>query len=192
VNAYAAEVAELVEGIVPHDAREADDRAATLAWIAGGAPLCRVAKPDTPPEHLVSYAVAVDPRRQELLLVDHRLAGLWLPTGGHVEPGEHPAVTARRELREELGLVAPPLGGVPGPLMVTRTTTVGRTAGHLDVSLWYPFEVARDRPLAHDAREFSAVRWWAPSAIAHAPGSRFDPELPRFAAKLTRALAPSP
>jgi hypothetical protein len=25
-----------------------------------------------------------------VLLCDHRLSGLWLPTGGHVESGEHP------------------------------------------------------------------------------------------------------
>ncbi|MEE3919135.1 NUDIX domain-containing protein [Micromonospora sp. BRA006-A] len=31
---------------------------------------------------------------------------MWLPSGGHVEPGEHPADTVRRELREELGVAA--------------------------------------------------------------------------------------
>ncbi|MGV9748387.1 NUDIX domain-containing protein [Rhodococcus zopfii] len=38
--------------------------------------------------------------------MDHIGAGLWLPTGGHVEPGEHPLDTAIRETREELGIDA--------------------------------------------------------------------------------------
>ncbi|MEV4702232.1 NUDIX domain-containing protein [Actinoplanes sp. NPDC049316] len=48
--------------------------------------------------------VPVDPGTGDVLLVDHRNARLWLPPGGHVEPGEAPAVTAGRELAEELGV----------------------------------------------------------------------------------------
>lgn len=98
--AYAQLVTEVVGGIHPLDERERRDQAETLAWIASGAPLCRTAKPATPPEHLVSYAVVVDPAAGQALLVDHRLSGLWLPAGGHVDPGEHPAATARRELTD--------------------------------------------------------------------------------------------
>ena len=36
-------------------------------------------KPDVPPKHLVSYFALVDDRRGKVLLVDHKLAGLWLP-----------------------------------------------------------------------------------------------------------------
>jgi 8-oxo-dGTP pyrophosphatase MutT (NUDIX family) len=39
-----------------------------------------------------------------VLLVDHKNARLWLPTGGHVEEGEDPRATVVRELKEELGL----------------------------------------------------------------------------------------
>ena len=66
----------------------------------------RRVKPATPPRHLVSYAALTDPRDWSVFLVDHRLAGLWLPPGGHVEPSEEPAVTAAREAREELGVDA--------------------------------------------------------------------------------------
>ena len=184
---YARLVAGLVRAIEPFDEREARDRADTLAWVASGATLCRTAKPATPPEHLVSYIVAVDPAERQVLLVDHRLSGLWLPAGGHVEPGEHPADTARREMDEELGIAASLLGDRDGPRMVTRTRTV--QGDHLDVSLWYAFAVPTSAELAWDRREFLGVRWWPYEAIRHGAATRFDPELPRFVAKLASGVS---
>ena len=61
-------------------------------------------KPDVPPKHLVSYFALVDEARGKMLLVDHKLAGLWLPSGGHVEPDEDPRATVVREIAEELNL----------------------------------------------------------------------------------------
>lgn len=125
---------ELVAAIDPLDPIEAGHQAEVLDWIDGGAPLWRTAKPATPPMHLVSYAVVVDGNppgsdAHHVLLVDHRLAGLWLPTGGHIEPGEHPATTARRELAEELG-ISPDAHPTFGhhPVLVTITETVGDAA----------------------------------------------------------------
>ncbi len=183
---YVELVAGVVAAIVPLDEREAHDQEETLAWARRGAPLCRTAKPATPPEHLVAYAVVVDADAGQVLLVDHRLSGLWLPAGGHVEPGEHPAAAARRELHEELGVDAPMLGagGHVEPWMVTRTTTIEQ-GEHLDVSLWFAFAVDAGAPLAWDRREFRGVRWWGFDEVAHGPGTRFDPELPRFVAKFT-------
>jgi len=43
----------------------------------------------------VSYLLLVDRPAGSVLLCDHRLSGLWLPAGGHVEPGEHPLGTVR-------------------------------------------------------------------------------------------------
>ena len=33
----------------------------------------------------MSYFALIDEQRGKLLLVDHKFAGLWLPSGGHVE-----------------------------------------------------------------------------------------------------------
>ena len=38
----------------------------------------------TPPKHLVSSFALVD--HDHIILVDHKYAERWLPTGGHVEP----------------------------------------------------------------------------------------------------------
>lgn len=87
--------------ITPLDATEREHLADALAWVDSGAELCRVVKPATPPKHLVSYFAVVD--GEHIVLVDHKNAKLWLPTGGHVVPGEHPRTTVLREFEEELG-----------------------------------------------------------------------------------------
>jgi 8-oxo-dGTP diphosphatase len=166
-----------VASIQPFDEQEEDHRSDALDWIDSGAPLFRTAKPATPPKHLVSYIAVVDGR--EILLVDHKNAQLWLPPGGHVEPGEHPRETVKRELLEELGFsVGHDIGE---PLMVTCTATVGLTSGHTDVSLWYVVTAARTQPVDYDANEFSGVRWFQYSEV---PSHRVDPHLTRFLAKL--------
>lgn len=170
-------IREEVQAISAFDDLERTHLAQTLAWIDAGAELCRRRKPASPPQHLVSYFVCVDGER--VLLVDHRDAGLWLPTGGHVEPGEHPRATVHRELFEELGVTAPL--ALDRPLMLTITETVGHTAGHHDVSLWYLIALRRTDRIRFDVREFCDVHWFDRRAL---PLERCDPHLPRFAAKL--------
>jgi 8-oxo-dGTP diphosphatase len=166
-----------VVSIRPFDEQEEIHQVDALAWIDSGAPLFRTAKPATPPRHLVSYFAVIDGR--EILLVDHKSAQLWLPPGGHVEPGEHPRHTVARELREELGFVAD--HNIAEPLMITCTTTVGLTSGHIDVSLWYVVTTPRTQPINYDEHEFADVRWFRYSDV---PLRRSDPHLARFLAKL--------
>lgn len=172
-NAIRAEVS----SIEACDALELAHRDDTLAWIDSGAELCRIHKPATPPKHLVSYFVLVD--GDHVLLVDHKKAELWLPTGGHVEPGEHPRSTVARELAEELKLALdePP----EAPLLLTVSETVGTTAGHTDVSLWYVLKGDRHARLDFDTEEFHSVRWFH---FDDAPLDRSDPHLSRFLRKL--------
>ena len=184
-----AEIRRIVSDIAPADELERTHQAEVLAWIDRGAGLHRLAKPATPPEHLVSYCIAIDPRRRSALLVDHRDAGLWLPTGGHVEPHEHPVEAARRELNEELGLAIDFWAGAGSePFFVTRTRTQGRSAGHVDISLWYVFATDETVSYDPDPGEFADTRWWPMADITDRPGARFDPHLPRFAAKVTAVL----
>jgi 8-oxo-dGTP pyrophosphatase MutT (NUDIX family) len=127
-----AKIREEVELIQPLDELERESKLDVLAWIDSGAKLCRLEKPATPPKHLVSYFAVVDD--DHLLLVDHINTELWLPAGGHVDPGEHPRDTALREAEEELSIEGEFLK--EGPVFLTVTETVGKTAGHTDVSLW--------------------------------------------------------
>lgn len=166
-----------VVSIQPVDEQEEAHQFDALAWIDSGAPLFRTAKPATPPKHLVSYFAVID--GHEILLVDHKSAQLWLPPGGHVEPGEHPRDTVARELREELGFDAG--HNIAEPLMITCTTTVGLTAGHIDVSLWYVVTTPRTQLINYDDQEFAGVGWFPYSDV---PLHRSDPHLARFLAKL--------
>jgi 8-oxo-dGTP diphosphatase len=150
-----------VASIQPCDELEETHRAETLAWIDSGAPVFRTAKPATPPKHLVSYCAVVD--GDNILLVDHRSAKLWLPPGGHVEPAEHPRETVVRELFEELKVVAE--HEITEPLMITCTRTVGLAAAHVDVSLWYVVAVDRSRSIQLDEQEFAAVEWFSFSDV---------------------------
>jgi 8-oxo-dGTP pyrophosphatase MutT (NUDIX family) len=118
------------------------------------------------------------------------IAQRWLPAGGHVEPDEDPASTARRELREELGIEAALIGGLSSnPLLITQTTTVGRDAGHVDVSLWYALAASQTMPLDADQDEFAGIRWWTFDEVDAAAPGQLDPHLPRFLMKLRRDLA---
>lgn len=175
-----AAIRQELQAIDPLDDLERAHRSDALAWVDSGTELCRLAKPATPPMHLISYfAVVAD---GHLLLVDHKGAQRWLPAGGHVEPGEHPRETVRRELMEELGFAADhPIGP---PLMITRTETVGAAPSHTDVSLWYVVQAPRDQAIRFDPGEFHSVRWFSLDAL---PWERTDPHLGRFVAKQAKS-----
>jgi 8-oxo-dGTP pyrophosphatase MutT (NUDIX family) len=166
-----------IESIVPLDALETAHRLDAMAWVASGAELCRLAKPATPAKHLVSYFAVI--HAQSILLVDHKNAQLWLPSGGHVESGEYPRETVTRELFEELGFEA--AHAIGPPVMITSSETVGLTSGHTDVSLWYLVHVGRDQTIKYDEAEFNGVRWFDFSEI---PYERSDPHMRRFIEKL--------
>jgi hypothetical protein len=102
-----ADIRDEITGIAPFDAAEEAVIKDVVAWLDSGAEIVRRAKPATPPKHLVSYFLLVD--GDHILLVDHRTSGLWLPSGGHVEPGEHPRATVEREVIEELSSAYPPI-----------------------------------------------------------------------------------
>jgi 8-oxo-dGTP pyrophosphatase MutT (NUDIX family) len=179
-----ARLVALVEGIEPWDDLEHAHQKVVSDWLTSGAPIYRTAKPDVPDMHLVSYFVVLDESRLELLLVAHRKAGLWLPTGGHVEPDEDPWETVVRECREELDVSATPSrisGDKPFFLTVTRTCGPGT---HTDVSLWYVVGLARSSVNSFDRDEFDDIRWVGVEQVAHESPDTLDPHMHRFAAKL--------
>ena len=185
-------VAETVAAIDPFDEIERAHQAEVLVWLASTRDIYRRVKPATPSPHLVTYAVLADPGDWSVFLVEHILAGLWLPAGGHVEPGEDPAVTVRRETMEELGVPADLslFDGSPVFLTVTPTRAAG-VGRHTDVSLWYVLSGSRDLRLTLDQREFTGGRWWSAAEIESADPALFDPHMSRFLAKL-RATGSAP
>lgn len=171
----------LVTGLIPHDELARQHRTQTLEWLASTGDIFRRVKPAVPSPHLVSYFLLIDRTVGSVLLCDHRLARLWLPTGGHVEPQEHPYATVRRECVEELGTSAVPevhWGAKPFLLTVTETRDTPEHR-HMDVSLWFALSGHVGQVLSTDEREFADVRWWTASEVRKADPTRFDPHLGR-------------
>ncbi len=184
-----AQLMQVLSGIEPWDDQEQTHLAATAEWITSGAPLYRTLKPATPAKHLVSYFVVLDETRKELLLVAHRKASLWLPSGGHVEPAEDPWHTVRRECREELRIEAVPAsitGDRPTFLTVTRTRGQGQ---HTDVSLWYVLRGEAGQVTSFDETEFDAIKWLSLDQVLATPEDTLDPHMHRFTRKLMSLLA---
>ncbi len=164
----------------PHDDLGRRQRGQVLDWLASTEDIYRRVKPDTPPMHLVAYFLLVDRAAGQVLLCDHRLAGLWLPTGGHVEPGEDPADTVRREVGEELGVPAAFVDGADLPFFWTVTLTSGHSGPqHTDVSAWFALLGEVGMPLEPDAGEFHGVRWYSRGGVERLRPERRDPHLLR-------------
>lgn len=178
-NHTITDIYELISNIVPHDELEQEHIADTLSWIKSGVPIFRIQKPDIPNKHLVSYFVLLDETHHKILLVDHKKAQLWLPSGGHVEINEHPKETVKRECHEELGIQAD--FWTDEPIFLTSTITVGLTAGHTDISLWYVLSGDSNAHYQFDREEFNATRWFSFDEI---PYKKSDPHMRRFIAKL--------
>jgi len=174
-------IREDVANIPPFDLHEKSDIEDVLAWIDSGVEIFRTQKPATPPKHLICYFILVD--GDHVLLVDHKDAQLWLPTGGHVEVDEHPRVTVVREALEELGLDTPKFDGKPAFLSISET--VGRSAGHTDIALWYVVEADKDQKLNFDHNEFNNIAWFHKDEV---PFALTDPHLKRFLAKYYRKI----
>lgn len=173
----------LVSNIVPHDDVEEKYIRDTCLWIKSGAPIFRTQKPDIPDKHLGSNFLVFDEIHQKILLVDHKKALLWLPNGGHVEIDEDPKTTVERECLEELGVQAD--FWVHHPLFITSITTVGLTAGHTDVNLWYVLKGNSHTTYLFDKKEFNDIRWFRFDEI---PYEKSDPDLRRFIEKLKDKL----
>lgn len=177
------EILTAVASIIPFDNAEREHLDFVKDWIASGAEIFRIGKPDKPNIHLVSYFIVIDSQTNELLLVDHKKAELWLPPGGHVELNEHPKETVKREAKEELGIDAEFL--FEDPLFLTITNTVGNVARHTDVSLWYVLRGNRETPLTFDLNEFYQIQWFHQKEI---PYERTDPHMKRFVDKVMKKL----
>lgn len=178
----------LISHMAGFDEAERDARTWVLEWIESGVPLYREGAPDLPPQHLVTYGVVLDPLHRSVLLGDHKKSGLWLPPGGHVEPGEWPGEAVRRELAEELGLSALSfLTFAATPLFLTvREVYLPRR--HVDVTLWYVAAGAEDMPLQLDPGEFCGSRWFGFEELAGFDHRKIDPEMGRFMDKLELVL----
>lgn len=186
-------IIDIIKIVEPYDEIERKHKKDILNWIASGIEIFRIEKPANPLKHLVCYSVLIDPEEKKILLFDHRKALLMLPSGGHANKDEMPLGTAERELAEELK-INPDLLFTENdaPFFITVMETVGVTAGHVDVDLWYVFKGNSKLPVndtgGEFVREFAGYRWLGFDEILAAPLNKFDINMHRFVRKLQRRL----
>jgi len=176
------QIRQLIKSIKPLDTLESEHISNAIKWIDSGEEIFRIQKPDIPPKHLVSYFVLIDSDKKKVMLVDHIKAGLWLPAGGHVEKNEHPNTTVEREIQEEIHMPANFIN--QNPFFITQTVTVGKTAGHTDVSFWYILKADSDKKVIYDPSEFNGYNWFDYNDVLNTDISKFDPHMHRFMQKL--------
>jgi len=172
------EIYALVQNIKPLDQQEQDDIDFASKWIKSGAELFRTQSPATPPVHLVSYFVVIDDAAEKVLLVDHIKAQLWLPSGGHVDPNEHPKQAAAREAMEELFIEADFIQD--NPVLMNVAVTQNTNTPHTDVSFWYAIKADSTQNLKYDEREFNGIKWFP---IDNIPTQRIGSDIGRFIEK---------
>jgi 8-oxo-dGTP diphosphatase len=107
-------------------------------------------------EHLCSFFV---PLYQDQVFIGHHIkADMWIPPGGHIEPGEHPVEAVWREFKEELGyeLVKEPVA-----LFGLSITEIGHPERgcleHWD--MWHAVLMEEKVPFKADPGEFYEARW---------------------------------
>ncbi len=102
----------------------------------------------------------------KVVLMKHRRLGLWLPPGGHVEPGETPDETAVREVREEAGISVELVGERgPGTGVTPLTRPLGIQLepigpGHEHIDLIYLASVKGDPRLSSE-RAVQGLDWYS-------------------------------
>ena len=110
-----------------------------------------------------AFSVAIYARRgKQVLVIEHLRLKTWLPIGGELEAGETPLEAAKRELREETGIVGTfrnldgALDGVP-PGMIGYEEHPAGTKG-LHMNFVFVAEVAANVDVVPND-EFGAWRW---------------------------------
>ena len=98
----------------------------------------------------------------------HRKLGMWLPPGGHIEPGELPDEAAVREVLEETGVKVALVGekreDIADPVQLHRPAGVQLEhigLGHEHIDLIY-FACPQGTAEIRDEFDEDKVRWYAP------------------------------
>ena len=162
MGAARADLHALVEGHEPASPREVAARQRFLAELAVLEEPC---DEHAAPTHVTASGIVVG--RRGTVLHRHKRLGIWMQPGGHIDAGETPAMAARREATEELGLaVAHPASGPRLIHLDVHDAALGHT--HLDLRYLLLAPDADPTPPPGESPEARWCDWDEARALADA------------------------
>ncbi len=108
--------------------------------------------------HFTVHFLPFNRTANQVFLVHHKKANLWIAPGGHIEQQETLLQTVNRELREELGLVDY-FSSLPVPILLTHLAIDNERQPckeHFDI--WFELETD-GRDFNVDTTEFYDTQW---------------------------------
>jgi 8-oxo-dGTP pyrophosphatase MutT (NUDIX family) len=108
--------------------------------------------------HVTASGWVVSPDRQHVLLMHHRKLNRWFQPGGHCDGDPNVLGVAMKEVREETGIRATPVGGTIFDVDVHLIPATSREAAHYHYDIRFQLEADPNHKVEynHEARE---VRW---------------------------------
>ena len=155
-------IREAIQNYAPWNEQEAADKALILDFLSKN--------PDAffrtnLIAHMTASAWVVNPARDRVLMVYHKIYDSWSWTGGHADGDEDLAAVALREVREETGLKSARL--LSKDIFSLESLTVDGhekrgvyVPSHLHLNVTYLLEADDHDPLTVCEAENSGVKWF--------------------------------
>jgi 8-oxo-dGTP diphosphatase len=117
----------------------------------------RITRDENSEDHFCTFFLPLDRKTGRMFLVDHIKGRDWMPPGGHLDPGETPMETVKREMREELGHSI-----TTEPIVLFDITIKDITNPLVTCRIHYDFlhlVLMDEKVFTFDKSEFTDARW---------------------------------
>ena len=155
-------IREAIQNYVPWNEQEAADKALILDFLSKNADAFFRTNLIA---HMTASAWVVNPVRDRVLMVYHKIYDSWSWTGGHADGDENLAAVALREVREETGVKSARL--LSADIFSLESLTVDGhekrgvyVPSHLHLNVTYLLEADDHDPLTVCEAENSGVKWF--------------------------------